>query len=300
MSTRLYHIDNAKAIGMMLIVASHIMPLTFVTESQFYKTWCGILASFYVPLFFILSGVFEPSTSDFESVKRRMIKLIKYCVIFYVFGSFTYLSMFGAISWTGIRTQIGTVWFLFVLLWMTGIVGLLKHKKYSLLAFILLSMGGVILSYYNRSICQLGQALLCLPFYLFGYYAREYLKSPHFNYKIALSTLVGWIILYVCFYKEQNVSLNTVNQNYVAFYAEAILGSLSVIEICKLIQWKALAYYGRNTIVPMMVQMSLIFMMKRYLDISSMFVYFLAAAVICALSGLCIPVFRNRYYDLFK
>ncbi len=142
MSTRLYHIDNAKAIGMMLIVASHIMPLTIVTESQFYKTWCGILASFYVPLFFILSGVFEPSTSDFESIKRRMFKLIKYCVIFYVFGSLTYLSMFGTISWTGIRTQIGTVWFLFVLLWMTGIVGLLKHKKYSLLAFILLSMGG--------------------------------------------------------------------------------------------------------------------------------------------------------------
>lgn len=300
MSTRLYHIDNAKAIGMMLIVASHIMPLTFVTESQFYKTWCGILASFYVPLFFILSGVFEPSISDFESVKRRLLKLIKYCVIFYVFGLVTYLLMFGTLSWFGIRTQIGTVWFLFVLLWMTGIVGLLKHNKNAFVAFILLSMGGVVLSYYGKSLYQLGQALLCLPFYLFGYYGKKYIKSPHFNYKIALISLLAWMILYACFFSEQNVSLNLVSQNYITFYAEAISGSLFVIEISKLIQWKPLSYYGRNTIVPMMVQMSLIFTMKRYLDISSMFVYFLAAAVICALSGLCIPVFRNRYYDLFN
>lgn len=64
MKKRLSHIDNTKAIGMMLIIASHIIPSEILASSVIYKTYDGILNSFYVPLFFMLSGIFEPINVD--------------------------------------------------------------------------------------------------------------------------------------------------------------------------------------------------------------------------------------------
>lgn len=86
---RLAHIDNAKAIGMMLIVASHIVPTKEVVDSVLFQTWNGLINSFYVPLFFILSGVFQSSSTDYKKLGRRMLILIRYCAIFYVFGIIT-------------------------------------------------------------------------------------------------------------------------------------------------------------------------------------------------------------------
>lgn len=60
---RLTHIDNAKALGMVFIVASHI-GITNNAINNIYTLWCDILGSFYVPLFFILSGCFESQTYD--------------------------------------------------------------------------------------------------------------------------------------------------------------------------------------------------------------------------------------------
>ena len=59
MKDRLVHIDNAKAVGLMLIIASHIIPSEPFVKSHVYEIWNSILNSFYVPLFFLLSGVFE-------------------------------------------------------------------------------------------------------------------------------------------------------------------------------------------------------------------------------------------------
>ena len=86
---RLTHIDNAKAIGMMLIVASHVVPTKEVVDSILFQTWTGLFASVDVPLFFILSGVFQSSSTDYKKLERRMLILIRYCAIFYVFGIIT-------------------------------------------------------------------------------------------------------------------------------------------------------------------------------------------------------------------
>ncbi|WP_455767002.1 acyltransferase family protein [Phocaeicola plebeius] len=119
---RLTHIDNAKALGMVFIVASHI-GITNNAINNIYTLWCDILGSFYVPLFFILSGCFESQTYDITKLKKRIIKLIKYCVIFYTFG----VIMDGIICnhWTLTHcTSQTTIWFLFVLIWITLIVGI--------------------------------------------------------------------------------------------------------------------------------------------------------------------------------
>ena len=86
MKERLIHIDNAKAIGMMLIIASHIIPSEPFVKSYGYEIWNSILNSFYVPLFFLLSGVFESTAVNDEKLYQRIVKLAKYICLFYVFG----------------------------------------------------------------------------------------------------------------------------------------------------------------------------------------------------------------------
>lgn len=87
MKERLIHIDNAKAVGMMLIIASHIIPSEPFVKSHGYEIWNSILNSFYVPLFFLLSGIVESTVVNDEKLYRRIVKLAKYICLFYVFGT---------------------------------------------------------------------------------------------------------------------------------------------------------------------------------------------------------------------
>ena len=108
------------------------------------------------------------------------------------------------------------------------------------------------------------------------------------------------LILFVLFYRPQNISLNLVNQNYIAFYAEAILGSIFVIEICKLFNNKYFSYFGSNTIVPMMIQIPIIHLLGKYYEIQTIGVYYISAIILNLLCYICIPIFRNKQYDIFK
>lgn len=295
---RLTHIDNAKALGMILIVASHI-GVTNNAINNIYTLWCNILGSFYVPLFFILSGCFESQTYDINKLKKRIIKLIKYCVIFYTFGVITDGIIRNHWTLTHCTSQT-TIWFLFVLIWITLIVGLLKKYKFNYIIYIVLTIFGIILSYNHRSFFYLGQSCLCLPFYLFGHYSKNILKREEFNWLSALCSLLGWLILFILFYSPQNISLNLVNQNYIAFYAEAILGSIFIIEICKLFYNKYFSYFGSNTIIPMMIQIPIIHLLSKYYEIQTIGAYYISAIILNLLCYICIPIFRNKQYDIFK
>ncbi len=301
MKERLTHIDNAKAIGMMLIVACHVIPSGAFGKSGIYETWCGILGSFHVPIFFLLSGIFASSKVDNKKMFARIVKLAKYVAIFYLFGlAIDLLLMENSLSLQHIRMRIGTVWFLFVLLWLEAIVGWIKRYKYSPYVFCVLIMGGGIMTYYGRSFLFLGQALLCLPFYLAGFYAKDYLKVSTFRWRICSVSFAVWLALFVLCYKPQNISVSIVGQNYFAFYIEAIAASICVLELSKLIRGGWLAYYGRNTIVVMMVQMTIIWGLQKFFAVDSLLTYSAIAFAACLLCGLSIPIFRNKYYDIFK
>lgn len=284
---------------MMLISASHIIPSNNVVNNNIYILWDNILNSFYVPLFFILSGCFESKNSDITKLKTRIIKLIKYCIIFYIFGVITDGLIFNNLALTHPTNQT-LIWFLFVLIYITLIVGFLKDFRFNYIIYTLLTLGGVTLSYNHASYLYLGQSCLCLPFYLFGYYNKDILKKERFNWIFALCSFVGWLILFLLFYNSQNISLNLVNQNYIAFYAEAILGSIFIIEICKLFQSKYFSYFGSNTIIPMMIQIPIIHLMGKYCEIRTIGFYYASAIILSLLCYICIPIFRNKRYDIFK
>lgn len=143
MSNRIIHIDQAKAIGIMLIIASHIcVTPIFATTSIPYKFWVSIINSFYVPLFFLLSGIFESNSFQWNKYFDRLKRLCRYILIFFIFGL---LSSGIKGNWSVVEGLHATVvWFLFTLLWITIIFGIIKRFKYNSLIVSILAMGGVL------------------------------------------------------------------------------------------------------------------------------------------------------------
>ncbi len=298
-TNRIVHIDIAKAIGIMLIIASHIIPTSIIQDSTIYHWWNSALNSFYVPVFFILSGVFESSSTDIQKLKYRVFKLIKYCLIFYVFGVLSAGLILGNWGFDEYTSKT-VIWFLFTLIWITILMFFIKKYSCNILLITFIIIGGGVISSYNKSYFFIGQAMLLFPFYFFGYFFKDYIKDSKFKIQQALLYLIIWLTLMIYCYSSQNVSINLVTQNYLAFYITGFSGSLLLIELCKLIHWNYLEYYGRNSIVPMMVQFVFIWLLPLIYQINTLTKYFLSAFVICILCGCCIPLFRNRKYDLFN
>ena len=299
MKERLIHIDNAKAIGMMLIIASHIIPSEPFVKSPVYENWNSILNSFYVPLFFLLSGVFESTNVNDGKLCRRIVKLAKYICLFYVFGIVADGIVNGHWSLVSFKTQT-TIWFLIVLLWITIIVGIAKRFKWRNYIYVCVVSGGAILAYKHMSLLYLGQACVCLPFYLLGFYCKGYLKKKNFDYRVFIVSFIIWLLLFLVFNRTQNLSINLIEQNILTFYLDAVAGIMVVIELCKLFNFKMLSFFGRNSIVPMMVQIPLIWSVMKFMEVSTVYMYLLVSIIVCILCGMCIPIFRNKYYDLFK
>lgn len=220
-------------------------------------------------------------------------------LFFYFYGVITDGLIRGNWSLFAFKAQT-TIWFLIVLLWITLIVGMVKRLRWRNLFFLLITMGGVILSIKHMSIMYLGQACICLPFYLLGFYGRNYLKREKRDRRVLVVSFVIWIFSFYKFYSPQNLSINLIEQNILAFYLEAIAGSFVVIELCKMISCRVLCFFGRNSIVPMMVQFSIIWLLMKFVRIESLSVYVVTSLAVCILSGFCIPLFRNKLYDIFK
>lgn len=192
--TRIRHIDIAKAVGIMLIIASHVWTTNDLRESCVFKAWDAILNSFYVPLFFMLSGVFESSDTDWGKYFRRLVRLGRYLAIFAVFG-FCSVGLIRK-TWTLASCVHGTViWFLIALFWITVIFGLIKHLRHNWRYVVLLSGLGALTAYCNHSFFYIGQALLCLPFYAAGFYLKDFLKYGGFRLYVFGIGFAVWLAM---------------------------------------------------------------------------------------------------------
>lgn len=297
---RIQHIDNAKAIGMFLIIFSHIgIDPILLEDSPIIPKIYLILGSFYVPLFFIISGIFE--TKDIKKNSKRILLLTKSCIIFYIFSQLLYFIFSNKIQY---QRFIPTTWFLFTLLFINLIVlfcrRISRTKTIFFLLIILITLIGLLLSYINKNFFYIGQSFVCLPFFMLGSYFKDELLKQDFCFKRLIIYFLIWFITWSIFYSKQNLSLNQISQNYIAFYIEAIFGSFFIIEISKLIKSDTISYYGRNTMIPLLVQMPIISAIQKFIDINNYTIIIVTYIFVLILSGLCIPIFSNKYYNIFK
>ncbi|MCM1070055.1 MAG: acyltransferase family protein [Bacteroides sp.] len=300
MSDRIKHIDTAKGIGMMLIIASHIWTTTGFQSTSIFSGWDSSLNSFYVPLFFLLSGIFEPNESNRSKYVKRLLSLFKLLPVF----AFTGILAVGLIQnkWGLSSCFKGSLtWFIVTLIWISAIFGIIKNLRYGYVYVIVIMAAGIWLSNTGHSYLYLGQAALNLPFYAIGFYLKKHLVNSNFNWIVCASTFLVWVATVLIFFKSpQNLSLNLVSQPYAAFYIEAIAGSLLVIELSKLASTSFIAWFGRNTLTPMLLQMAFIMLIGRYILADNILQYALIALIVIMLCAVCVPLLQNKHFNIFK
>ena len=78
---RIMWIDEAKGLGIILVVLLHIPN---VQNMSYFSLWGGYIQVFYMPLFFIISGIFIKPENLRNKFKRLMIPyLVYYAILMY-------------------------------------------------------------------------------------------------------------------------------------------------------------------------------------------------------------------------
>lgn len=265
MSTRVIWVDNAKAIGIFLVVFGHLSNPELVTN---------IIYSFHMPLFFFLSGLFfshSGDTSEFMFKKAKSI-LIPY----FIFGIVTYMfwlfigRKFGADSaldlpwWKpiiGMFYSVGTnnwlqhntpLWFL-TCLYLSEIFFflLLKVTKTIAIWLIVISVLGYLLSLYSIpslpwSLNTTPQAILFLGA---GFLAKKFIHEPN--------NILAFIIFAICitgiyFIESFNGRIDLSSNrygNYLLFFTSSALGIAAVIVLSQKVNFRPINMVGRHTLV---------------------------------------------------
>lgn len=92
---RIEYIDNAKGIGIILVVIGHIIwGKNYPIEEA--KTICNFIYSFHMPLFFIICGLCIKDTKSLNGITFK--KMVKNYIIPYLIWTIIYILIFQSIS----------------------------------------------------------------------------------------------------------------------------------------------------------------------------------------------------------
>ncbi len=279
MKERLTHIDIAKGIGILLVVAGHNW-IVLASKGELYR----MVYSFHIPLFFILAGTFFNSSKSFGVTLKERFQtlLIPYFFtsaiveivalafnfdlnlffksmlwVFYGTGTqmrwvafwfLTHLFLVSLFSWLVLnifkKYNAGKLWQILILLAMAAIGWL------SIRAFWKMPLWGMMVNGLPFS----ADLLLISSFYfILGSFSQGWIKKREFH-------LVPFIILGAVFFglhafTDVTTDLNLrIYNNFVVATILAVAGSFIVIEISKFlarftIAERVFGYFGRYSLV---------------------------------------------------
>lgn len=309
---RLDYLDMTKGIGIILVVIGHS---TFAGESLL--TW---IASFHMPLFFIVTGMLLQHTQEentkFSAIIRKkaksiMLPFISFSMIYLLMdtgmlllhmGSKTKLDFIYAVIGTFTCYGISTLWFL-PALFLGEISFLYIRKKYNHVITILIGIALALIVGITHPIFDAAYSLYATIYnlvfgyiliwlyrsgaaYIFimmGYYVKKYIvEKERIQVKEVLLGIMFLLTGAAFAFSNGRVDLNSVIfKNNIYFYISAFAGTMGVILISKNIKtWKPLQYAGKNSLI----------IMATHLDFKIMITAIRAAALINA-SLIAIPVY---------
>lgn len=279
MQPRLTHIDIAKGIGILLVVAGHNW-IVLASKGELYR----MVYSFHIPLFFILAGTFFNSNKSFGITLKERFQtlLIPYLftsivieVIAIVFN-FDLILFFKSILWVFYGTGTQMRWVAFWFLTHLFLVSLFSwfvlniFKKYNignlwqilaLLAMLTLGWLGIRLFW---KMPLWGMKVNGLPFsadllfissfyFMLGSFSQNWIKRQEFS-------LIPFVILCIIFFGFHAVTNVTTDlnlrlyNNFIIATTLAITGSFIIVEISKFlarfqVAERVLGYFGRYSLI---------------------------------------------------
>lgn len=287
---RIYYLDIAKGIGVILMVLGHVPDLT-IPSRQF-------ITSFHMPLFFVISGMIINATKETERemgiiVKRKLRSIMLPYLVFSV------LSLIVEALCTGILKNgvwevfwehlFGTVclagasvfWFLPALFFGELIFVGIRKKTSAPVCGALVSIMAV-LAYFahvgeNRLQAVYGAAVWYLYLHLFlnavirVFFAAAFVAVGYLAYKLIqkLSDGVWWNLIPAFLLMALTLAVSQVNgvtdmnymvyNNILLYLVTSVCGSFGILLLCRALErWyhtpplRICMYYGRNSLIVMM------------------------------------------------
>lgn len=266
-SKRFDYIDLAKGIGILSIVAMHIGAL---------PTWLPKLSASWVPLFFILSGMFFKPSQSLRALFIKKTNTILIPFLFFYIVSYLIFYILELILPGVVKTDAkgildlfyqegyfnGPIWFLLSLFWDFVIMWFIANKIGSRLnqTFIVLLVGciGVSLGVFRVFIpFKLAQSFTALPFFYFGYLISIYKPISSLNRKYAFLLSIGLFSFSVALSllfgpAHLEPSLNSFTGNVIIACIIIFTFSMAIILLCRTIKWLPIInYIGRYSLIPL-------------------------------------------------
>lgn len=296
MENRIIWADYVKAFTIWLMVLGH--------SSLHNAPMMNYITSFHVPVFFLISGFFEkgkerPFTTR---IKKGWKQIIVPFIFFNVIGLFScwvspylhpelYYNIHGykliLNALTGIFLMddfvtpysylpVGPTWFLISLFICKVLFGCYVEiinvaNKYKYILMILFLFIVYLLYQPQIHFASFDSAALAFPFYILGFYINKsqiLIKRIHLSY-LLMGFILSSLLLYYLSQKNGFVGVDGGNygQSIFLFYFNAILGSLMIISLSKIILLKEpknkfLSSIGENTLTILGVHISMLYIIK--------------------------------------
>lgn len=270
---RIEWIDNAKGIGILLVVLYHFPLISDFKILDLAGDWITML---YMPLFFFLSGIFAPRHSYGKRVRRLLQPYIFFyivaCLLFFIKSilkhepcSIGYLLRPFAGATLGYENT--PIWFLLSLAEITLIYYLVSKISSNYIFFLVSLFIGItgyilgqqkLLPYYYISV-----SLLCFPFYaLPGRFADTVKKHRHWSIYVG-TTFLSLLTFYLLGAKS-NVSQNYIPYHYEVFLVSAfsaVIGMCGISQLLSKLRYlgSVLNFFGRNSLLILCTHMMLMF-----------------------------------------
>lgn len=279
MSKRLDWIDQARGLSIFLVVYGHNFP---INEPYIY--------SFHVPLFFLISGMFHPSSINLALVKKRA-KMILIPYFFWAFSLFFFWLFIGRkfgkssnLDLSPIDNLIGVfyaqggqsymdwgipMWFLpciFLVFIFYGLLQKIPNKivRY-IVSIVLFIIGFSWIKITNLHLpWSIDVALVALLFYSIGNLIKKWIIKLS-NKKAILFMIVLFVIHVITFYYNQlKIDMyRSIYGNESLFLISGITGSIAYILFFKLVPiFKFFSYLGKHTIILLATHIRMLTLIK--------------------------------------
>ena len=252
-------IDNAKIIGLYLMIVGHLSLLP-PTPTQ-------IIYSFHMPLFFFLSGILYKRTTCF---KEQVIKSFHRLIIPYIFINgillmmdFILNSLIFSNQWViiprikaiilgmgygldGLKPVCAPSWFLVSLFIIQLITYWLDNKKIAFLACVFVIAVNILIQQSDLHVISPVSIVMGLPFFCIGFFVKDKIVENKFQpnflselkyvgFIALLSVLIACTVILSMINGRVECSKVYYGSNIMLFYVNALLGISCVVLFSKII-----------------------------------------------------------------
>lgn len=312
---RIDFVDLTKGICIILVVMAHIGGAFNAFDND------SMIASFRMPLYFFISGIFFKSYEGFLGFFLRKVNKLLIPFTFFYVGAFLLKYIVWKIapgvfhmpvSWSELLLVFQghsliksnpPIWFLIALFncnILFYLLHFLRDKQLKLMFTLTLLVGAA--GFYMGKIdlvlpFYLDVAMTALPFYVAGFWIRRYnfFLFPHRFDKLIPLFIVGALVLMYFTATTPGMRTNSYTGNILQFYVAAFAGILMIMLFCKKVKRiPVVTYLGRYSVITLGIHAPILHfggpLIARYIHNE----WALAFALLFATLAICIaatPVF---------